>query len=510
VSLRADFLAFDDSLTAPGVPPLTSWWREGIGEWLDAYENGHVLELWACVGRGASKSTALYKLALFFALFGDFAIPPGEVHFAIVLSRLKEEASKGIAIIARWLTLLGIRYRLAGDAIELADSNRGIRVCAASVAAASGWRAFFVGRDERSKWATEGAETLDADEIDTSAVAMTATHPFAPTVTAGSAWGMFGTFFEAVTGGTTADRHVLGPAPTWIAAPHISEADCRRKERDARRFAREYACEFQASVCAAFDMNAVDAAFARSIDGMVSRSPVLICDPASGGGDAFTYAAARYVWRATRQWLTRRTHVHGAGWVTSYENDEHGRRIPNPNYQPGDDRPVMRIERFGEFAGGFWGKVSGAQIADEIARFAKANGITHGYGDQREALFLTSAFAARGITYCPITWTNVSKPAAVERVREWMRDGALSLEPNEALRRELLTFEERVLPSGQLSFAARRSAHDDRVALLVSTAMAEIEGVFAASPVTGRRFSPMYERAAQWHRANPGYQMKGE
>jgi hypothetical protein len=241
MSLRSDFEAFDDRLASHGVPPLTDWWRLGIGDWLDSYEAGGALELWACVGRGASKSTALSKLAAFFTLFGDFAVPPGERHFAIVLSRLKEEAAKAIVIIASWLRLLGVAHHVAGDVIELEASPRGIRVVAASVAASSGWRAYFVGRDERSKWPASGIDERDAEEIDTSSTSMTATHAHAPVITFGSAWVALGAFHEAITKGSTADRVVLGPTPTWVAAPHISEESCRKKERNPSKFAREYA-----------------------------------------------------------------------------------------------------------------------------------------------------------------------------------------------------------------------------------------------------------------------------
>jgi hypothetical protein len=252
MSLRRRFIQFDNELGGKGVPPLTKWWRDGIGEWLDAYEQGQVLELYACVGRGAAKSTALYKLATFFTLFGDFVIPPGERHFAIVLSRLKEEAGKGIAIIDRWLALLHVRHHVAGDVIELTAMPRGIRVVAASVAAASGWRAYFVGSDERSKWPTSGVEEREAEEIDTSVGAMTATHELAPNVKTGSAWGRWGSFYDNVTSGSDEHKIVLGPAPTWVAAPHISEASCRRKERVASKFNREYLCEFQESTEEAF------------------------------------------------------------------------------------------------------------------------------------------------------------------------------------------------------------------------------------------------------------------
>jgi hypothetical protein len=85
-----------------------------------------------------------------------------------------------------------------------------------------------------------GVDERDAEEIDTSASAMTATHARAPMPTFGSAWIALGAFHETIAAGTTPSRVVLGPTPTWVAAPHISEADCRRKEPNPKRFAREY------------------------------------------------------------------------------------------------------------------------------------------------------------------------------------------------------------------------------------------------------------------------------
>jgi hypothetical protein len=276
MSLRERFLAFDDSLAARGVPPLTDWWREGIGRWVDAYEAGGALELYACAGRGSAKSTALCKLALFFTVFGDFAVPPGERHFAICLSRLKEEASKSIAIVDRWLTLLGIDHHLAGDVVEVGQS-RGIRIVAASVAAASGWRAYAVLKDERSKWSETGeTDERIAEEIDTSAGAMSATHERAPVCAFGSAYYATGAFHEAIESGTDESKVVLGPVATWIAAPHVTEESTRKKERNERRWRREYLCEAQsASEEAIYSPEVVDPCCRR--EGPVELGPWVGC-----------------------------------------------------------------------------------------------------------------------------------------------------------------------------------------------------------------------------------------
>jgi hypothetical protein len=441
-------LAFDDALAAHGVPPLTQWWRDGIGRWLDAYEQSRVLELWACVGRGAAKSTALYKLALFFAVFGAFEVPPGERHYAIVLSRLKEEAAKGIAIIGRWLTLLGIGHHPTGDVIELDDLPRGIRVVAASVAAASGWRAFFVGKDERSKWPMGGIEALEAAEIDTSAAAMTATHATAPVLSFGSAWGAFGEFYDGVVGGSDSHRHVLGPTPTWIAAPHVTEESTRRRERDRRRWAREYLCEFQAGALSAFDVEGVDQAMALTVpDDHEQCGRVLLLDPTAGASDTYAYCVA--------------------GWRRAPD----GKRLLELSNVAGIDRARDR---------GF----TSDRMVRQIAAVARAHECSAVHADQFEQFALASAFGREGLRYVVHSWTAPLKERAVEHTRMWLRDGLLVLPKHDRLRRELLAFEERLAPSGALTFRGRGS-HDDFAMLLMLGALVDVEGGLFDSP-TGK------------------------
>lgn len=442
MSLRAQFIAFDDRLLSVCVPPLTPWWRQNIGRWLDAYERGHVLELWGCVGRGAAKSTAIYKLALFFALFGDFAVPPGERHFAIVLSRLKEEAAKGIDIIAAWLRMLGVGHTVAGDVIEIKGQPRGIRVVAASVAATSGWRAFFIGKDERSKWPADGATEQDAEEIDTSATAMTATHELAPVISFGSAWGAFGAFFDAIMSGTD-DRHfVLGPTPTWIAAPHITEESTRRKERDERRWKREYKCEFQAGVGSALDAEFVDRAFAQKDVIVEAGQPVVVIDPSSGKADA-------YAWGVVRRCITA------------------------------TGREKIVFDLIDGLSGRFWDQVWSDQVVARIAIVARDHGANEVHSDQREEYALRSAFRQHGLRFRSHDWTSGRKIEAVARLRRWLADETLILPPHEQLRREMMNFEEKISPqSGELTYGARGRAHDDFVALLLTATMVDMCGAF--------------------------------
>ena len=397
MSLRTEFIKLDKRLARKGVPPLTTWWRKGIGTWLDAYARGQVLELWACVGRGAAKSTAIYKLALFFLLFGDFKVPIGERHYAIVLSRLKEEAAKGVDIIAAWLKLLGVKHAVAGDVISLTGERRGIRVVAASVAATSGWRAFFIGKDERSKWPADGATEQDAAEIDTSATAMTATHELAPVVAFGSAWGAFGEFFDAITGGTDDRKVVIGPTPTWIAAPHITEASTRRKERDERRWKREYKCEFQAGVGSALDGDFVAKAFSHTDKIALRGEPVVVIDPSSGKSDG-------YAWGVVQRCLMK----------------------------SGREKVVFTL--VDGIGGRFWDQISSDQMVAKIAGVAREAGAKEVHSDHRDEYTLRSAFKRHNLRFVSHDWTSGSKIEAVARLRRWLADETLILPPHEAMR----------------------------------------------------------------------------
>jgi hypothetical protein len=466
MSLRAEFLRLDDELARHGVPPLTDWWREGLGEWLDTYEAGGALELIANVGRGAAKSTALYKLGVFFTLFGDFAVPPGERHYAVVLSRLKEEAGKGIAIVGAWLRLLRVPHRVAGDVIDLDGVPRGIRVVAASVAATSGWRAFFVASDERSKWPSGGELGQDADEIDTSAVAMTATHARAPIVSAGSAWGAYGGWHAAVMGGTTADRHVLGPAPTWVAAPHITEESTRRKERDPKRWAREYACQWSAGATSALDVEALRGCV-RELHPAADylHGPELVIDSSGGRHDAFI--AAVFAWMLE----------------PGYDPDVSIHRGPLP-----PSRPVLWLADLAAWEGDVARRMSTHDVADGIARLAREWGAHRVHGDQFGSWSWASDLAKRRLRFEDHPWTAPAKVDAILRLRQLIRDTELVINPELGTEADLLlgeaaTFEERILPSGALSFAGRGRTHDDRIMTLMLAARCDTEGHLRGSPL---------------------------
>jgi len=487
MSLRARFLELDDALATHGVPPLTAWWREGVSRWLDAYETGQVLELWACVGRGAAKSTCLYKLALFFTLFGEFTIAPGERHYAIVLSRLVEEATKGLKIIDAWLTMLGAPHRLAGDVIELVDMPRGVRVVAASVAASSGWRSYFIAKDERSKWPSSGIEELDAEEIDTSAAAMTATHPTAPVLSFGSAWGAFGRFYDAITSGTDSSKVVLGPAPSWVAAPHLDREALRRKERDPKKFAREYESVFQSAATSALDPDQVRACLRPCRMGHPLSAPFVGFDSSMGRGDAAAWVLAQWGQpEFDESELYEYTDVVEHGVPMRIMTEGPGGNRKRKATAPEPMKPELFVHGIGALTGKFASRgITSDDVVDAVADCAHRAGARHILSDQYQGFAYTSAFAHQRLAYSPQTWSAETKGEALLRLRTWLRDGTLAIEPGpegEALVRELLNLQETIRPSGSIGLGARRG-HDDRACALLSIAMGDSVGFLAGSPI---------------------------
>jgi len=122
--------------------------------------------------------------------------------------------------------------------------------------------------------------------------------------------------------------------------------------------------------------------------------------------------------------------------------------------------------------GRFFDQVRADAIVARVARLAVDRGVTSVHADQRESFALESLFSAANLDYHVHDWTSTSKPQAVERLRRWFADDRVALPTHAKLKIELLAFEERVTPSGQFTFGARGSGHDDYVALLLTAVMA--------------------------------------
>ena len=435
--LRALF-EIDAALAVEGVHRMSHYWRKRCRHF---YTHPTARQMAECVGRGGVKSGTSVKMAIAEVRAGTFDDPPGERHYFIHVSENVPEASKTLAVLQQYLRLLQIPFRAVGDTIELDDMPRGFRVLACRVGAVSGFRCIGWTADECAKWSNDGVDP--SSEVIGSIRAMTVTHKTARSRLLSSPLAMLGFFYETWAKGDT-DHQVAGQAPTWIANPGVTEEQTRELEPDERVWRREYKAEPQASVLAVFEASAVDRAIARDTELAACEPPkagkaIMVIDASSGRKDAFTWAFAQWV-------------------------------------QLQDGRELLRISEIDAVEGRFYQQITGTAIVQRLALHCKSHNVQDIHGDQRESMMLAEAFRPHGVRFHEQTWTSATKPEAVERVRRWLADDILVLPDHRKLRRELLEFQEKVTPSGQFTFSGRGGGHDDFVSLVVTAAMADIDG----------------------------------
>lgn len=427
-------------LVAAGFPPMSPWWRATLAGFLKGWRRTLVLR----VGRRGGKSSTLCRLAVAVALSDEWSVPPGDVGVVAFVSISRDEAAQRLKTIAAILSALRVPFDQRGDAIELRDRPAVFKVFTCSIAGVSGFTSILVVGDEAAKWRNADDSANPAKEVVGTLKPTMATQPRARMILSSSPLGLTDHHAELFDRGDTADQ-LTAYAPSWVANPTITEAGTRDLEPDQRVWSREYLAQPQAGVLSAFDAASVDAAFTARPLGRPSRR-VMVIDASSGRKDAWTWGVV--------------------GW----------------SERPDRSR-ALAFDAIDGVSPRQWGELSGADVVRRAAEVAHAREVQAVIGDQRESLMLKSEFQRHGLRFHAIDWTSASKPAGVERVRRLLQDRLLALPEHDALRRELLSFEERINPSGAFTFGARGSGHDDFVSLLITAALADLEGKLPGSPL---------------------------
>ena len=437
MSMLEHFHALDAALVAAGFPVTSPWWLEQVERF---YATG-VRRFVGRVGRRGGKSSTWCRVAVVEALYGEHAIPPGDVGIVGIVSVSRDEAAARLRTIKAILDALHVGYREAGETIELTARSIVFRVHTCSIRGVVGGTWVFALCDEVAYWRDAETGANPATEVLDQLTPTMATQPHAKLVLLSAPLGYEDAHAKAFEAGDT-NEQIVAHAPTWVANPTISEARTHELARDQRVWSRAYAAIPQAGRLNAFDVDAIDRAFARAPSGEV-RARAMILDPSSGRKDAWSWALVSV------------------------------RRIDATH-------TMISFDEVCGFEGAFFAQDAGDVIVDHLAKIAHERGVRSVFADQRESLMLASAFSKRKLSYEVCDWTSASKPEAVERVRTWLRDGTIALCKHDRLRTELLAFEERITPSGAFTFGARGSGHDDYVALLLTTALAEIAGSLVA------------------------------
>lgn len=224
----------DEALEASGHHPLTPFWERTLKRWYAS----KATTLVGRVGRGGAKSHTSTKIACNEVLFGDWSIPPGEVHYWAFVSARKEEAEQRTLLIESFLRALGIKFDVKGSTIRLRGIPRGFKVFVCNVGSVSGFRCIGYAADELAKWNSEGVNP--AAEVCASLSAMTVTHPGARALLISSPLGLTDYHATRFDRGDTDDQ-MVAHAASWVANPASTEEQTRQKEPDERVWAREYA-----------------------------------------------------------------------------------------------------------------------------------------------------------------------------------------------------------------------------------------------------------------------------
>ena len=232
------FDQLDRALQQRGFPATSPWWRKTIQRW---YASG-VRQLVARVGRRGGKSSTLSRLAVVEALYGGHKIPPGDIGYVAIISTDRPEALGRLRTIEAILDTLGVTHRPCTGGIigiEVVGERIGFRVFTASIKGVSGFTGIFVFCDEVAKWADADTGANPAAEVLASVRPTMKTQPGARMVLSSSPMSTLDAHYDAYEVGESS-LQVTAWAPTWVANPTVTEAECAIDEPDEVKFAREY------------------------------------------------------------------------------------------------------------------------------------------------------------------------------------------------------------------------------------------------------------------------------
>lgn len=417
------------ALAAGGFPAMSPWWYETFTRFYDR----NVRQLVLRCGRRGGKSSSLCRIAVLEALFGEHTIPPGDVGVVAIVSISMREAQERLRTIRAILDAFDVEYdKRVTSEIRLLGRNVVFKVFAATQGAVIGFTCICAICDEVAKWMNEAETANPATEVLGGLRPTLATQPNAKMFLSSSPLGFEDAHAEAFARGDT-DFQSVAYAPTWVANPSVTEADTIALEPDRRIWLREFKAEPQHAVLGAFSTEDIARAFQPREPGLLSE-PIWVTDVSSGKKDSWTWGGVRY------------------------DTPETG-------------APFLRFFGIDGVSGEFWKTTTGSEVVERMVSAAKAAGAKSIHGDQREEFMVTDEVHSHGIGYFVHAWTATSKPDAVQTLRRMFREGLLVLPEHETLRKELLSFEERVTPNGGLTFGARGAGHDDYVALLITAVM---------------------------------------
>jgi hypothetical protein len=232
------FETLDRALVAAGFPATSPWWKATVRRFLVSGKR----QLVARAGRRGGKSSSLCRVVVTLALFGEHAIPPGDVGVTAFISTTRDEAAQRLRTIEAILKVLSVAHRPIENGLELVAKPLAFKCFACSVASVSGFTGIAIVADEVAKWRDSDTGANPAKQVLAAVRPTMATQPNARSFLVSSPLATLDAHYDAFEQGETGFQCVAF-APTWEANPTLTEDDCRALEPDAATFRREYAAE---------------------------------------------------------------------------------------------------------------------------------------------------------------------------------------------------------------------------------------------------------------------------
>jgi len=228
----------DAELVEAGWPETSDWWRRQIERFFRSGRRRWVLR----VGRRGGKSSTLCRVAVAWALFGEWDVPPGDVAVIPFVSIDRSEAGGRLRTILEILDVIGINKAERGDTITIRVRGRPMmfRVATCSVSGTVGFTSIATFADEMARWESKETSANPAKEVMGSLRPTMATQPNAFEACSSSPWGEDDYHHELFETGDT-EHQCVAHAATWEANPTITEDETHQLEPDEKTWGREYA-----------------------------------------------------------------------------------------------------------------------------------------------------------------------------------------------------------------------------------------------------------------------------
>jgi hypothetical protein len=475
----------DEMLVAAGRPPMPEWWFDTTSR----FEHSGKRRIVVRKGRRVFASTCVApRLAVCEMLFGGHehktGMPPIEYAF---LSVKRDEAAMRLRGVKDVLDVYREPYSERGDTVELRNHPALFVVLTANHKLSVGGTLGFAWNDEVDSWNDDALGANPAEQVIGRLAPALATLPNAKLWLVSSPLSLDGYHSKQFDLGET-DAQCTAFGRTWDINPTLTEAETHALEPDEKIWRREYAAVPSATTSPALDVDRVPRCFRSHPSGTIFGPTAGAVDTAAGK----SAKSDRMTWGAFAHFLPPEPEPYLKGMVprrvvlpdgkTKLDNDD---LIPGvlcdafgaPMRNPELDNP--RVQGLAMIAmdialGTFQGELLSGALWHRVGSFFQLHDVRCAFGDSYGTMAATPALRRYGVAYQETNFQNSDKARAVYRLRTLMADDALVLPPSATrLKDEMLSFQERISPSGTISYSARGTGKDDCVALLLNAVMAE-------------------------------------